>query len=64
MSCADKVIERARSIVTNPPTKYGYVDVGDVLVDYLRSSATEAEALERLGNLELTYERTRQRNQR
>lgn len=59
---ADAVIARAKEIVIPPKTKFGYGDVGDVLVAYLRGDKTEAEAIESLDNLQIDYERARARS--
>lgn len=57
----DKVFARAKEIVSpsKPVYVYGYGDVGDVLVSYLRNDIDSDEALERLENLHITYERDR-----
>jgi hypothetical protein len=55
------VIARAKEIVSQPKTQFGYGDIGDAIVAYLRGDKTEAEAIETLNNLQLDYDRARAR---
>lgn len=55
------VIARAKEIVMLPKTQYGYSDIGDVLVSFLRGEKSSSEAIESMNNLNLTYERERAR---
>lgn len=53
------VLYAARAIVGKPPTMYGYGDIGDVLVAYLRGEKTAEEAIETMTLHEQDYERAR-----
>lgn len=55
------LLARAAEIVSEPETKYGYGDVGDTLVAYLRGRKTYAEAMWLLECFATDYERARAR---
>jgi hypothetical protein len=57
----DQVFEYAKKIVGMPVPRYGYSDVGDVLVRYMRNEINKKAALESLSNLNIGYERDRAR---
>ena len=54
-----KVLGRAREVMDAPPTEDGYVDVGDVLVDYLRGRMSMDAAITRMNELESDYDKKR-----
>lgn len=55
------IIAKARAIVKQPPPHFGYSDVGDVLVRYLRTEINPAQALELLAALAVDYDNARTR---
>lgn len=55
------VLQRAKEIVKPPPTDFGYSDVGDVLVSYLRGDKNYDEAMQTLNGLDEDYAKRRAR---
>jgi hypothetical protein len=55
----DPVLDKAAEVVRAPLTKLGFVDVGDVLVRYIRGDTPVLAALEYLDNLADDYRRAR-----
>ena len=55
----DRVVARAKEIVQPAPTQFGYVDVGDIIVSYLREDISEDAALQQLEGLQKFYEEER-----
>jgi len=55
----DPVFEYAQKIVGMPVPRYGYSDVGDVLIRYMRGEILKKGAMESLYNLNTDYERDR-----
>lgn len=53
------VILLAREIVRGEKTKFGWSDVGDVLVSLMRKETTPADAMYRLALLKTDYDRER-----
>lgn len=54
-----EVLARARAIVSLPPPYYGYSDVGNTLVSYLRGEQNAPETMQFLDGLAIDFERTR-----
>lgn len=57
-----EVLDKAHTLVALPPPEYGYSDVGDVLVSYLRGEATAEQALDTLDGLAIDFARARARS--
>lgn len=55
----DPVLIRAKEIVTKSRPRYGYGDVGDLLVSYLREDIGCDSALQKLNWLEQDYQKGR-----
>jgi hypothetical protein len=51
----------AKQIVANPPPPFGYVDIGDALVEYLRGRRDADETIQIMNGLAESYDRDRQR---
>lgn len=58
----DNVLSKARILVALPPPEYGYSDVGDVLVSYLRGDATTEQALDTLDGYAIDFACARARS--
>ena len=58
------LVSVARQIVSEPMTLYGYSDVGDTLVRFLRGNVSFSEALDRLEALQVDYTRDRENHVR
>jgi hypothetical protein len=57
----DDVLTCARNIVAMPPSKYGYSDIGEILVMFLRAELGPTAAIEKMHALNEGYIRTRAR---
>lgn len=57
-----EVLTLARQIVSLPPTRYGYVDIGDTLVAYLRGDCDAAKTIMLLQGFGRDYARCRNEN--
>ena len=57
----EKVINKARTVVSQPTPHYSYVDIGDVLVCYLRGERNALDTMRTLDGLAQDYERARRR---
>lgn len=53
------VFRAAQQLVVKPPTMYGYGDIGDVLVAYLRGEKTALETIDTMALHDQDYERAR-----
>jgi hypothetical protein len=53
------LFERAKEIVMLSKTELGYSDIGDVIVMFLRAEISSFEAIEKMNNLAIDYERKR-----
>ena len=55
------IMQTARGIVSQPTPHYSYVDIGDVLVGYLRGERDIQGTMQALNLLSLDYECARRR---
>lgn len=53
---------RAKEIVMLPKTEFGYSDIGDQIVCFLRGEKSTGEVIESMNNLAIDYERSRSKS--